>query len=213
MVPHCLGWMARVEGAGDEVVSRVPTTSVSLLATLADDPRSARWNELYSRYEPLMRSFLRSRFPLLDEDDLVQETMLALSRILPDYRYSPETKGSFHNYLTSILNHKALDAARRGRREGEVRADYRKERQAAAPADDDAATLKSDALELAIAQLLSDESVNPMHRTVFRRVALERENPESVATSLGISRANVDQIKKRLLSRLSALVTALLGDV
>lgn len=203
--------MARREGAGDEIVNRVPVTSVSLLRTLADDPLSVRWSELYAKYEPLMRTFLKARFPSLEPDDLIQETMLALSKVIPNYSYSPETNGSFHNYLTSILKHKAVDAVNRNKRKSEVMEDYRKEREAlSAPDDAEESALRSDALEIAIAGLLADETVNPMHRTVFRRVALERESPDAVAASLGISRANVDQIKKRLIVRLSSIVSSLM---
>ena len=45
--------------------------------------------------------------PEADRDELLQETFLAVMKILPDYRYCPEEKGAFHNYLTGILNKKA----------------------------------------------------------------------------------------------------------
>ncbi len=54
------------------------------------DSQHARWAVFYSRYQPMMLAYLRSRFPSLDADDIVQETFVALTKILPDYKYDPE---------------------------------------------------------------------------------------------------------------------------
>ena len=93
----------------------VPDTSTTLLRNLAADARSPRWTEFVARYRPMMEAFLAARHPSLaaEADDLVQETLLALVRVLPDYRYVPGEQGSFHNYLTGILRNKAAMAVRR----------------------------------------------------------------------------------------------------
>lgn len=187
-------------------MARIPVTSVSLIRTLAEDPRSTRWAELYQLYAAPMRGFLQAKFPSLEADDLIQETMAALARRLPDYRYIPDEKGHFRNYLMGILKHKAMDALAKRSREAAARADLL-EQPPERPAADD--SWKAAALEVAIAQLLADESVNPLHRTVFRHVALMHERPEAVAARFGLSRANVDQIKRRLIDRLAGLVRAL----
>lgn len=189
-------------------MAQIPLTSVSLIRTLADDPQSARWAELYRLYEEPMRGFLQQRFPSLEPEDLIQETMVALAKRLPDYHYTPDEKGHFRNYLMGILKHKAMDALARRSREAAVQEDLRAQ-PPERPVEDD--TWKSDALEVAIAQLLADDSINALHRTVFRHVALMHERPEDVATQFGITRGNVDQIKKRLIGRLSTLVNALVG--
>ncbi len=189
-------------------MSTVPRTSVSLIRSLADDPQSARWTELYARYEESMRAFLRENYPTLEADDVIQETMIALAKRLPNYRYLPDEKGHFRNYLTGILKHKAMDAVARRTREAAVREDLRTQPREKAEADSD---WRAEALEVAIAQLLADDSINPLHRTVFRHVALMRERPDDVAARFGTSRANVDQIKRRLISRLSEMMTSLLG--
>lgn len=184
----------------------LPLTSVSLIRTLADDPQSVRWAELYRLYEEPMRAFLRQRFPSLEADDLIQETMVALTKRLPDYRYTPDEKGHFRNYLMGILKHKAMDQLNQRTREAAARSGLQAQ-PSVQPAEDD--TWKDAALEVAIAQLLADESINALHRTVFRHVALMHERPESVAATFGLSRSNVDQIKKRMILRLSTLVSAL----
>ena len=192
-------------------MSQIPKTSISILRAIADDPRSVRWNELYDRYREPMAAFLKSRYPSLEPDDVIQDTMAALSSRLPGYRYMPDEKGHFRNYVMGILKHKAMDALARRSRESSARRSLMEEPRAArgAGADDG---WKAAAVEVAIAQLLADDSVNALHRTVFRRVALNDEAPESVAAELGISRGNVDVIKKRMIGRLSEMVSRLTAE-
>ena len=64
-------------------------------------------------------------------------------------------------------------------------------------------------MNAALEQLLSDESINARAREVFRHVALMHEPPAEVAAAFGISRDYVDQIKRRMVQRLSSLVAAM----
>ena len=67
---------------------------------------------------------MRERFPSLEADDIIQETLVALCRVLPSYRYAPDEKGHFHNYLTGILRNKALRALLKREQDEALRADY-----------------------------------------------------------------------------------------
>ena len=89
----------------------VPETSTTLLRDLKD-AQHARWSDFVERYRPMMEAYMRGRFPEVEADDAIQETLVALCRILPDYRYAPDEKGHFHNYLTGILRNKAIRAAK-----------------------------------------------------------------------------------------------------
>ena len=91
----------------------IPTTSTTLLRDIAQDAQHARWSEFVTRYRPMMEAFMRERFPSLEADDVIQETLIALCRVLPSYRYAPDEKGHFHNYLTGILRNKALRQLRK----------------------------------------------------------------------------------------------------
>lgn len=188
-------------------MATLPKTSVSLIKALADDPQSARWDELYLRYEQPMRAFLQSKYPSLEPEDVIQETMVALSRRLPGYSYTPDVKGHFRNYLLGILDHKAADAVNARVRETNARRRLRED-PAARHAGDAARAeeWKIAALEVAIEQLLADQSVNPFHRTVFRQLVQEKEKPDTVAARFGVPRNTVDQIKHRLVARLAEAV-------
>ena len=196
----------------------VPTTSKTLLRDLGADARSPRWAEFVSRYRPMMESFLAARYPSLapDADDLVQETLVALLRALPDYRYVPGEQGSFHNYLTGILRNKAASLLRR--REAEAFRDARASAPGAEeppPRADEVAAARDEAawrdavLQIALRQLLADESVQERTKQVFVRVAVEGEDPAAVAEAFGIERNAVDQMKSRMTRRLRDLVAAL----
>lgn len=196
---------------------KVPTTSATLLRDLGADARSPRWAEFVARYRPMMESFLAARFPGLaaDADDLVQETLVALLRALPGYRYVPGEQSCFHNYLTGILRNKAASLLRR--REAEAARDAWAAAESAAPpalADEVATERDEDAwrdavLQIALRQLLADESVQERTKQVFVRVAVEGEDPAAVAEAFGIERNAVDQMKSRMTRRLRDLVAAL----
>ena len=70
-------------------MSSIPPTSVSLLRDISSDPQSERWSELYRRYCEPMFAFARAKFPTLEPEDLVQETMAALVERLPGLRAEP----------------------------------------------------------------------------------------------------------------------------
>ncbi len=192
-------------------MANAPVTSITLLKNLASGTDNARWAEFFRIYEQPMRSFLSARFPSVDADDAIQETMVALMRRMPDYHYTPDSNGHFHNYLTGILKHKAEDALRREARESGKR-DKLKERGAADAPREDPDDWKLAAMNAALEQLLSDESVNARAREVFRHVALMHEPPAEVAAAFGISRTNVDQIKRRMVQRLSVLVSSMTAE-
>ena len=186
--------------------------SVSLLRDIASGTENARWTEFVRIYEEPMRAFLAARFPSVEADDVLQETMIALMRVMPDYHYTPDGNGHFRNYLVGILKHKAEDAIRRQSRESDRRERIRKSaadapRRAQAPGEaDEEESWRLAAMNAALEQLLSDESVNARSREVFRHVALMHEPPADVARQFGITRNNVDQIKARLIARLRDLI-------
>ncbi|MBO7684649.1 MAG: sigma-70 family RNA polymerase sigma factor [Kiritimatiellae bacterium] len=192
-------------------MTRAPTTSVTLLKALSGESDSARWTEFFRKYEGPMRAFLAVRYPSVEADDVIQETLKALARCLPNYRYVPDERGHFHNYLMGIVRHKADDACRAQAREAAKRERFRAERPSGGPGrsrqEDDAWRMA--ALQAALDQLMADQTLVPRTREIFRHVALMHEPPESVAAQFGTTRNNVDQIKKRLVDRLAKCVAAM----
>lgn len=193
-------------------MANIPDTRISILTAISKSSDSARWAEFVNVYEKPMRGFLFTKFPSLEADDVIQETMIALIKALPNYHYTPDEKGHFRNYLMGILNHKACDMIRRRTKESEKREDYGKSLRGTTAADRDETDEQEFRVSLfnaALDQLLNDPAINPTHREIFRHIALLHEAPSDVAALFGITRNNVDQIKNRLRSRLAETVRAM----
>lgn len=189
-------------------MAKVPLTSTTLLKDLAGDARHARWGEFVARYRPMMEAYLRERFPHVEADEIIQETLVALVEALPNYTYSPEETGHFRNYLTGILRHKALRQCRNDVRRHEALDSYREDR-ADRRQDDEDGEWRESLLEIALQQLLADESVQGRTKQVFVRTAVNGESPEAVAAAFKIERNAVDQIKSRMTAKLRQLAKAL----
>ncbi len=208
-------------------MASIPATSTTLLRDLANDSQHARWAEFVTRYRPMMEAFMRERFPSLDADDVIQETLIAVCTALPSYRYVPEEKGYFHNYLTGILRNKALRQLHKEQRQAEIADEMRRSRgdapqcmanggRARSPSvsqgviqGDDEQTWRVTLVEIALQQLMSDESIQSRTRQVFLRVVVNGEKPEAVAAAFGITCNGVYLIKNRMMPRLQKIVAAL----
>ena len=206
----------------------IPKTSVSLINAIAESHESVRWIDFYKRYQPVLAVFLQRRFPSLEAEDVIQETMIAFMKQLPNYKYDPKLKGHFHNYLLGIAKFKALIALRRRICEGKKSDKYKKEitncpdSPRADPGelldrqdqnmDQSKEELHKSIAALAIQQFLADDSVSMRNREVFRRTALNHESPETVAEAYGITRNYVDQIKARAIKRIREIGEAMKSE-
>ena len=186
-------------------MAKIPTTSTTLLRDIAQDAQNVRWGEFVTRYRPMMEAFMRERFPSLEADDIIQETLVALCRVLPSYRYAPDEKGHFHNYLTGILRNKALRSLRKREQDEALCADYAKGENLFI----DEQSYRESLFELALRQFLSDDSIADRTKRIFERTAMNGESPESVAESFKMTRHAIDQAKSRAMIRLREIMKGL----
>ena len=56
---------------------------------------------------------------------------------------------------------------------------------------------------------MADDRISSATREIFRHVVLMHEKPAQVAAEFGTTRNNVDQIKNRMINRLSELVQSM----
>ena len=207
-------------------MATIPTTSTTLLRSVASDSQHARWTEFAKRYRPMMEAYLRERFPSVEADDVIQETLIAVCAALPSYRYAPDEKGHFRNYLTGILRNKALRQLHKEQRQTEIAEGIRRSRgdapcqsadsgRAGTPRtplgtmSDEEQSWRETLVEIALRQLMNDETIQSRTRQVFLRVAVNGERPDDVAAAFGINRNSVDQIKNRMMPRLQKIVADL----
>ena len=158
------------------------------------------------------------RFPCVEADDIIQETFIALCKVLPSYRYAPDEKGHFHNYLTGILRNKALMALRKQRQQVDFADELRRVEdnapyqtdprigRAACPHAAEEQSYRKAIFEIALRQFLADESIADRTKRIFERVAINGESPEAVAASFKMKRHAVDQAKSRAMDRLREIV-------
>ena len=189
-----------------------PATKISLIETISNCPDSARWTEFCSTYEQPMRAYLATHFPTIEADDVIQETLVALMKALPNYRYDPDRRGHFRNYLIGIIRHKAVSEIRRRQAESDHIDAYAKNRVEHFHDDENDAnsdSMRKAIFEAAVTQLMADDSISSATREIFRHVVLMHEKPAQVAAEFGTTRNNVDQIKNRMINRLSELVQSM----
>ena len=206
-------------------MNAIPETSTTLLKDIAQDAQHVRWGEFVARYRPMMEAFMRERFPSLEADDVIQEALLALCRVLPSYRYVPDEKGHLRNYLTGILRNKALRVLHKNQRQTEIVAEIRRVEENASnyseshvgganwPQDSEQSWREA-IFEIALRQFLADESVADRTKRIFERTAINGESPEAVAAAFKMTRHAVDQAKSRAMARLREIVKRLelIGD-
>ena len=138
----------------------IPETSTTLLKGIANG-ENARWTEFVARYRPMMLSYMKSHFPAVDADDAVQETLIALSNVISNYRYAPDETGRFRNYLTGILRRKALKQCEKAARERTAKAEFREQEDAGVAFDspDYSDSWKDAVLEIAMRQIRDDGKI------------------------------------------------------
>ena len=188
----------------------IPETSTTLLKGIANG-ENARWTEFVARYRPMMLSYTKSHFPAVDADDAVQETLIALSNVISNYRYAPDETGRFRNYLTGILRRKALKQCENADKERTAKAELRELEDAGAAFGslDDSDSWKDAVLEIAMRQILDDDNIPEKSKQIFQRLTVDGVSPDEVAVAYGTSRNNVDKTKSRMIARLREIVRTL----
>ena len=88
-------------------------TRASLLSRLRDVDDAASWRAFFETYWRLIYNVAR-KSGLSDDDaqDVVQETVIAVARKMPEFRYDPKT-GSFKQWLLLITRRRIQDHLRK----------------------------------------------------------------------------------------------------
>ncbi len=184
-------------------------TRRSLLSRLRDLGDNESWRTFFEMYWRLLYNVAR-KSGLSDHhaQDVVQETVIAVARKMPEFRYNPD-KGSFKQWLLLICRRRILDHFRRSYNALPI------EQQT----DEDAIrstenlpdpTLPPDIqidgiweqewreniFQAALAKVR--QRANPKHYQVFDYCVLQNQRPAEVARMLGLNAAQVYLAKHRL---------------
>jgi RNA polymerase sigma-70 factor (ECF subfamily) len=88
-------------------------TRASLLSRLRDHGDHRSWQQFYEVYHRLILSVARrAGLDEADAQEAMQETIITVSKEMPDFRYDP-AKGSFKNWLLVIARHRIMDQMRK----------------------------------------------------------------------------------------------------
>lgn len=200
------------------------TTRETLLERLKAGGGATDWEQFFQIYQGVIVRYAQKLGLGQDQAfDVLQETMITLMRLLPDFTYD-RRKGKFRNFVFTIVHRKALAALRRAARRGEVSMDQSDEPGGRRlidvlpdPASEAEAARHQEAwresvMEQALENLRRDPSVQPRTLEVFEAYALRGRSPAEVARQYGLKENAIYQIKNRLTQRLREEVRALLEE-
>ena len=187
-------------------------TRPSLLGRLKTGDDTQSWEEFYRIYGKLVRDFaLQAGLSATEADEVVQETVIATSRHLPEFQYDPK-KCRFKTWLLNQTSWRIKDQLKKRRRESSII------HFSAAKADDatsSTATVNQvpDPAALDLETVFETQWQRSLYAGALERVkakfslkqfqifdlAVAQEWPAAdVAKSLGVSLANVYVIKHRV---------------
>lgn len=193
------------------------TTNESLLGRLRVDNAHEAWKQFFEAYWGAILRYAR-KLGLNDDQakEVLQETMVALMRILPEFAYDRK-KGRFRNFLLTIVHRKALGVLRRMSRQRALTWDELAVEAVADPfghqgsAEREARERWRDSLiEEALHRLRADPKLEEHTFAVFEAYVIEQQPVEAVARKFGLTENAIYQVRNRLLRRLKVEVTRLM---
>jgi RNA polymerase sigma-70 factor (ECF subfamily) len=183
-------------------------TRTSLLSRLRDFEDKESWQTFFDLYWRLLYNVARrAGLDDVDAQDVVQDTVMAVAREIPQFRYDPE-RGSFKQWIFRILRRRVADHFRKLYRqpaaagispemlEGTDDADAIVMRDGVSLSDAWDQEWERSVLDAAIAQVRAQ--ANPKHFQVFDYCVLKEWPAAKVAATLGMNAAQVYLARHRV---------------
>lgn len=192
-------------------------TNQSLLSRLRIEDAHDAWQEFFNAYwGAILRYGRKLGLTAHQAEEVLQETMVVLMRVLPRFHYDPR-KGRFRNFLLTIVHRRALAVMERNAQRRVVGWGAKLEDVLADPFDNNARAEREarerwqeSLLEEAIRRMREDSRLEDKTLAVFESYVIEHRPAEEVARRFGVSENSVYQIRNRLLRRLKAEVATLM---
>ena len=185
----------------------IPTRQ-SLLARIKDLGDQESWHDFFNTYWKLIYGVaIQSGLSEPEAEDIVQETLIAVSKAIPEFEYEPEVC-SFKSWLRLLVRRRIADRFRKRGRELPAEA-HRAENDTgtaeierlADPAGSEAdATWEREwqktLIDVALERL--KRQVKPEQYQIFYLLAVKQLPPRDVAKALGVNIGRVYLVKHRL---------------
>lgn len=188
-------------------------TNESLLQRVKSMDAHEAWREFFQHYWQVIRRYARKLgLKTHQADEVLQETMIDLMRILPEFDYD-RRKGRFRNFLLTIVHRKSLAVLRRTRREASIGRPFADAAadtgldQVAKEAEERWRESIRDTLLARLSQECDQETF-----AIYRAYVLEGCPANEVARLHGVKVNAVYQIKNRITQRLQKGTEAWLRD-
>lgn len=184
-------------------------TRSSLLGRLRDLNDNASWRDFFETYWRLIYNVAReSGLADVDAQEVVQDTVVAVARKIPEFRYDP-AKGSFKQWLLLITRRRIHDCLRRLYRSERMTVSREANADETRPELPETAPSADMLIEMAwerewrdyIFQAALDQvrqQVHPKHFQVFDCCVLQDLPPKRVARMLGLTASQVYLAKHRV---------------
>jgi RNA polymerase sigma factor (sigma-70 family) len=195
-------------------------TQITLLNRLKNQGAAQDWEQFYRIYAGPIFGLAR-QFGLDPNaaQDVVQETMMALTKALLTFDYDP-AKGKFRGWLWRLVRNKTQEAWRRSKKHEATSLDQKDHGSQIAqinqlksndlPADE----MLEKAWRLQLVHsgmkiLTQTPQISKRNLDIFRAVSIEGRDPNEVAVQFETNLNNIKQIRHRMTERLTEIVTGL----
>jgi RNA polymerase sigma factor (sigma-70 family) len=199
------------------------STRTTLLSRLRNWSDERTWEEFFNTYAKMIFRFgIKAGLRDAEAQDVVQETMIAVAKKIPNFKYD-SSLGSFKGWLLTIARRKVIDQLRK-RRPGEghsARSLEETSRTSTIQRIPDPAGLglevvwdeewKSGIVEAATERI--KRRVNPMHYQIFDMYVVRNWPAERVTRALGVSVDVVYAVKSRVSVLLKREIAALTNNL
>lgn len=194
----------------------LPETRESLLIRLADAADAAAWDEFVAIYRPMiLRLGLRKGLQPSDADDLTQQVLMSVSRVIGDWKKDP-SRGNFRSWLRTVARNAIINMLQRGPKVAALGGSDFLDicHEAESPSAEIGQWIDDEhdrcVLRLAAARVERQVSATTWH--AFWRTATEGESVQDVAIALGISVGKVYGAKGRVMKMLQSEVAKICDE-
>jgi RNA polymerase sigma factor (sigma-70 family) len=173
----------------------IPTRQ-TLLNRLKDCADQESWKEFFELYWKLIyRTALKAGLSEADAEDVVQETIIALCKRLPDFTYDPKV-GSFKGYLLTLTSWRIKDHIRERFTTSDRQIAWLADPNGFVPETFWDEEWQNNLLEVARERV--KQKVNPKHYQIFDLHVDQSWPAHKVARTMGVSTARVYLIRHRI---------------
>lgn len=193
-------------------------TRRSLLSRLKDWDDQDSWRDFFELYWRLIFDVARkSGLSESDAQDVVQETILAVAKQMPEFRYDP-TRGRFKSWLCQITRRRIADRLRRHYREPRAPGEPQPEESLESVQDPTVESMdalweqewKQHLYQLAVERV--KRRVRPEHFQIFDLYVIQGWPVTKVAKALGVSLPLIYVTRHRIGSQLKQEIKRLQAE-